>query len=58
MKNLKQFIEKVMSDDERDHHFTIKEKVIYGFIIPLALVAIMGIAGWMEATSEVVATIE
>lgn len=48
MANLKQFIEKLMSDDERDHHFSNVEKVKYGIILPIALVIIMGIAGWME----------
>jgi excisionase family DNA binding protein len=41
---------RVMSDDETKHEFSQCEKVIYGVLIPIGLVLIMGIAGWMEVS--------
>lgn len=48
--NIKEFMSRVMSDDETKHEFTQSEKVIYGVLIPIGLVIIMGIAGWMETS--------
>lgn len=58
MKNLKQFVSQIISDDEKDHHFTTGEKILYGIIIPLALVAIMGIAGFLDSKMETIASID
>ena len=41
---MKKFLE-IMSKDYREENFTLKEKVIYGIIVPLVLVVIMSIAG-------------
>ncbi len=48
--NIKEFLSRVMSDDETKHEFTKSEKMIYGMLIPIGLVVIMGIAGWMETS--------
>lgn len=37
-----------MEKDVRKDNFTKKEMVVYGIIVPLALVLIMGLAGWIE----------
>ena len=39
---------RIMSDDINQHNFTPREKFWYGFVLVAALVAIMGIAGWLE----------
>lgn len=39
---------KTMEKDVRKDNFTKKEMVVYGIIAPLALVLIMGLAGWIE----------
>lgn len=38
-----------MEKDVRKDYFTKKEMVVYGIIVPLALVIIMGLAGWLES---------
>ena len=48
--NIKEFLSRLMSDDETKHEFSQREKVIYGVLIPIGLVLIMGIAGWMEVS--------
>ena len=39
---------KIMAKDITDEHFTRKEYIVYGILAPIALVAIMAIAGWLE----------
>ena len=39
---------KTMEKDVRKDGFTKKEMVVYGIIVPLAFVLIMGLAGWIE----------
>ena len=46
---MRDFFEKMMTDDESGHRFTTKEVVVYGIVVPVVLVLIMGIAGWMES---------
>lgn len=48
--NIKEFLSRVMSDDETNYEFSQREKMIYGVLIPIGLVLIMGIAGWMEVS--------
>ena len=36
-------------EDFRKEDFTKKEMVVYGIIVPLALVVIMALAGWLES---------
>lgn len=36
---------RIMSDDFREEEFTLKEKVVYGLIVPLILVTLLAIAG-------------
>ena len=52
---MKNFIQRVLSDDTRDHHFTKFEKVLYGILVPTGFVLLLGIAGWLETCSEQVA---
>ena len=41
-------IMKTMEKEVRKDNFAKKEMVVYGIIVPLALVLIMGLAGWIE----------
>ena len=45
---MRDFFERLMTDDESGQKFTTKEVVVYGIVVPVVLVLIMGIAGWME----------
>ena len=45
---MREFFKKLMSDDENNMKFTKYEMVMYGIVVPVVLVLIMGIAGWME----------
>ena len=45
---MRDFFERLMTDDETQQKFTTKEVVVYGIVVPVVLVLIMGIAGWME----------
>lgn len=45
---MKDFFEKLMSDDDNDKKFTKYEIVVYGILMPVGLVLIMGVAGWLE----------
>ena len=45
---MRDFFERLMTDDETQQKFTTKEVVVYGIVVPVVLVIIMGIAGWME----------
>ena len=47
---MREFFEKLMNDDENGQKFTVKEMVVYGFIVPLGLFVLMAIAGWMETS--------
>ena len=40
---------KIISKDIMDEHFTRKEYFVYGILAPIALVAIMALAGWLES---------
>jgi hypothetical protein len=40
---------KIMAKDIMDEHFTRKEYIVYGIFAPIALVAIMALAGWLES---------
>ena len=44
---MKEFF-RIMGKDIMKEKFTTKEYIIYGVVYPLALVAVMFIAGWME----------
>ena len=52
---MKNFIQRVLSDDQRDHHFTMFEKVVYGILVPVGFVLLFGISGWLETCCEQVA---
>ena len=45
---MRDFFEKLMTDDETQQKFTTKEVVVYGIVVPVVFVVIMGIVGWME----------
>ena len=46
---MKQFFEKLLSDNEDNKKFTKFEICVYGILVPAALVLIMGLAGWLES---------
>ena len=52
---MREFFKKLMSDDENNMKFTKYEMVMYGIVLPLELVLLMGIAGWLETCSEAIA---
>ena len=52
---MREFFKKLMSDDENNMKFTKYEMVMYGIVLPLGLVLLMGIAGWLETCSEAIA---
>ena len=52
---MRSYIKRVLSDDLNDHHFTKFEKVLYGILVPIGFVLLLGIAGWLETCSEQVA---
>lgn len=45
---MKDFFEKLMSDDETCQKFTKFEVVVYGLLMPMGLVAAMCVAEWLE----------
>jgi hypothetical protein len=45
---MKQFFEIMMKDIQREE-FTLKECLVYGIVVPLVMIALMGFAGWMES---------
>ena len=45
---MKEFLKKLMSCNDNDKNFTKYEIVVYGILVPVGLMVIMGIAGWME----------
>ena len=49
---MKDFFKKLMSDNDNDKKFTKYEIIVYGILVPVGLVVIMGIAGWMETCSN------
>ena len=45
-----------MSDNDNDKkNFTKYEIVVYGILVPVGLMVIMGIAGWLETCSDAIA---
>lgn len=52
---MKDFFKKLMSDDDNDKNFMKYEIVVYGILVPVGLVVIMGIAGWLETCSKAIA---
>ena len=38
-----------MEKDYQKENFTKQEMVVYGILMPLVLVAVMALAGWMES---------
>lgn len=47
---MRDFLKKMMSDDETQKTFTKREFLKYGIFMPLAFFAIMGLAGWLESS--------
>lgn len=52
---MKEFLKKLMSDNDNDKNFTKYEIMVYGILVPVGLMVIMGIAGWMETCSDAIA---
>ena len=46
---MKKFL-RMISEDIKKEIFSVKEMVVYGVVVPLVMIAIMGVAGWMETT--------
>lgn len=46
---MKEFFD-IMKKDILSEHFTKKQLVIYGVLTPIALFAIMALAGWLETS--------
>lgn len=44
---MKEFFE-IMGKDILSENFTRKEYIVYGILVPIVLVAIMALAGWLE----------
>lgn len=44
---MKEFLT-IMVKDIKSENFTMKEKVKYGVVLPLTLLSMMMIAGWIE----------
>ena len=40
-----------MTDEESGQNFSVKEMLVYGVVVPVVLIIIMGIAGWMDTMS-------
>ena len=45
---MKEFMKKLMTDDDTRQTFTKRAMVVYGIIAPLVMVAVMCFAGWIE----------
>lgn len=43
---------RIMSDDVRQHNFTKREKIVYGILYVAAIVALMGVAGWLDSLTH------
>lgn len=52
---MKEFLKKLMSDNDNDKNFTKYEIVVYGILVPLGLMVIMGFSGWLETCSDAIA---
>lgn len=48
---MKEFLE-AMEKDYMKEKFSKKEMVVYGILVPLALIALMALAGWLETGCE------
>jgi hypothetical protein len=45
---MKQFFE-IMLKDIQCEEFTLKECLVYGVVVPIGMIALMGFAGWIES---------
>ena len=45
---MKDFFKKLMSDNDNDKNFTKYEIVVYGILVPVGFVLIMGLVGCLE----------
>lgn len=45
---MKEFFE-IIAKDIMNERFTKREYIVYGILAPIALVAIMALAGWLES---------
>lgn len=50
---MKKFFELMMKDYQKEN-FTVSEWIIGGIVLPLVLVALMGVAGWMDHLSGLI----
>ena len=47
-KGIKKLVEMFLQDEESGRKFTKFELVMYGIVLPLGLVLVMGVAGWLD----------
>ena len=48
---MKEFL-KIMGMDILSENFSRKQMVIFGIVVPMVLIGIMAIAGWMDSVSN------
>ena len=44
---MKEFIE-IMAKDIMSENFTKREYIVYGILVPLGMIAIIGLVGWID----------
>lgn len=47
---MKELWRRLMIDEEQGQQYSEREIVVYGLLLPVALVIIMGLAGWLETS--------
>jgi hypothetical protein len=45
---MREFFDVLINGEESGQKFTVKEMVVYGMLVPLGLILLMGLAGWLE----------
>lgn len=45
---MREFFEVLINGEESGQKFTVKEVLVYGVLVPLGLILLMGLAGWLE----------
>ena len=48
---MRDFFEKLMTDEESSRKLTVKEMLVYGVIVPVVMILLMAVVGWMDKMS-------
>lgn len=48
---MKDFFEKLMTDEDSGQKFTVQDIILYGGAMTLGLILLMAFAGWMDTMS-------